>query len=76
MNPANHTGYVTIVDAGNGKVLYASQAQQTAASLGTLGRMQYFVTTTATYNYITNSYLSSYPTRFLKADSLPTLFNM
>ena len=39
VNPSNHTGYVTIVDAGNGKVLYSSQTQQTAASFGTLGRM-------------------------------------
>jgi hypothetical protein len=39
VNPTNHTGYVTIVDAGNGKVLYTSQAQQTAASFGTQGRM-------------------------------------
>ena len=39
VNPSNHTGYMTIVDAGNGKVLYSSQTQQTAASFGTLGRM-------------------------------------
>jgi hypothetical protein len=28
MNPTTHTGYLTIVDAGNGKVLYTSQGQQ------------------------------------------------
>jgi hypothetical protein len=28
VNPTTHTGYLTIVDAGNGKVLYTSQGQQ------------------------------------------------
>jgi len=35
VNPTTHTGYLTIVDAGNGKVLYTSQGQQMGGSSGT-----------------------------------------
>jgi uncharacterized membrane protein YkoI len=35
VNPTTHTGYLTIVDAGNGKVLYTSQGQQMGGSFGT-----------------------------------------
>jgi hypothetical protein len=35
VNPTTHTGYHTIVDAGNGKVLYTSQGQQMGGSFGT-----------------------------------------
>jgi hypothetical protein len=34
MNPTTHTGYLTIVDAGNGKVLYTSQGQQMGGPFG------------------------------------------
>jgi uncharacterized membrane protein YkoI len=34
LNAQDHTGHLTIVDAGNGKVLYTSQGQQ----MGSLGR--------------------------------------
>ena len=35
VNPTTHTGYLTIVDAGNSKVLYTSQGQQMGGSSGT-----------------------------------------
>ena len=35
VNPTTHTGYLIIVDAGNGKVLYTSQGQQMGGSSGT-----------------------------------------
>jgi uncharacterized membrane protein YkoI len=34
VNPTTHIGYVTIVDAGNGKVLYTSQGQQMGGAFG------------------------------------------
>ena len=34
VNPTTHIGYLTIVDAGNGKVLYTSQGQQMGGSFG------------------------------------------
>jgi hypothetical protein len=37
MNPTTHTGYLTIVDAGNGKVLYTSQGQQMGGHFCTPG---------------------------------------
>ena len=37
MNPTTHTGYLTIVDAGNGKVLYTSQGQQMGGRFCTPG---------------------------------------
>jgi hypothetical protein len=39
MNPTTHTGYLTIVDAGNGKVLYTSQGQQMGGHSCTPGAM-------------------------------------
>jgi uncharacterized membrane protein YkoI len=40
INPAAQTGYLTIVDAGNGKVLYTSQGQQMGiGSFGTSGAL-------------------------------------
>jgi hypothetical protein len=39
MNTTTHTGYLTIVDAGNGKVLYTSQGQQMGAHFCTPGAM-------------------------------------
>lgn len=40
VNPAAQTGYLTIVDAGNGKVLYTSQGQQIGiGSFGTSGAL-------------------------------------
>ena len=37
VNPTTHTGYLTIVDAGNGKVLYTSQGQQMGGHFCTPG---------------------------------------
>ena len=38
VNPGTQTGYLTVVDAGNGKVLYTSPGQQMGAdSIGTYG---------------------------------------
>jgi uncharacterized membrane protein YkoI len=34
VNPTTHIGYLTIVDAGNGKVLYTSQGQQMGGPFG------------------------------------------
>ena len=39
VNPTTHIGYLTIVDAGNGKVLYTSQGQQMGGPSGTPGAM-------------------------------------
>jgi hypothetical protein len=37
VNPTTHIGYLTIVDAGNGKVLYTSQGQQIGGHFCTQG---------------------------------------
>ena len=39
VNPTTHTGYLTIVDAGNSKVLYTSQGQQMGGHFCTPGAM-------------------------------------